>query len=306
MLVRNSWTVLFIMLLTCSCNKKQEDTVSSQIPPSTSTLPLPIQAATTNISSGDCSVILNSVTSASEISINQACDIPSEKKIIKLLLEGPFINQCHLAWPQSWILIDNSPELSFVATPQAGDYFSKYKFQYKTELASTSISQNVFFASEWVDYDSKLKDRTPITKEDFNKLLSKRKQNQGCILDSGMLLEAIYDMTPGSKVGSFSIRSKISYEDGNSVESTTLSIYKVGNEINAGASIFPLPNEDADVLTEEPTGYTFSCSATADIDKSIFSTLCASLIERATLSEKYPGTYCEITESGLIYKKSDE
>ena len=291
------------MVLLSSCGKNPDQSRSADIKRA-ATQELPAESQPNTIISGDCAVILNNVKTAGEISINQNCDVPSEKKIIKLLFDSEFINECHFAWPNSWIRIDSSPEIQFIVTPKPGDYFSKYQFQYTTEPASTSLSEDIFLSAEEDGYyEYQLKDKSAVSEQEFIKILALRKRNAGFIIQKSILDEIIGMSEAGKNVGTFSLRSKIAYEDGSSVESATIDVLSQDHKLSASVSVFPTPNGSPNfsVINDKPIGYTFSCKANDKMDISIFSSLCSSLIEKATLSEKYPSSQCEPTETGLKF-----
>lgn len=305
MLIRNEKTLIFVLLmaLLSSCGKNPDQSRSVDIKRSADQ-ELPAESQAYSIKSGDCAVILNNVKSAGEISIDQNCDVPSEKKIIKLLFDSEFTNECYFAWPKSWIRIDSSPEIQFIATPQPGDYFSKYQFQYTTEPSSTSLSEDIFISAEEDGYyEHQLKNKSVVSEQEFNKILALREKNAGFIIQNRILDEIIGMNEARKNVGTFSLRSKIAYEDGSSVESETIDVLSKDHKIFASVSVFPTPNGSPNfsVINDKPTGYTFSCEASDKMDVSIFSSLCSSLIEKATLNAKYPSSQCEPTETGLKF-----
>ncbi len=233
----------------------------------------------------------------------------TDDEIVAAVFNGKLDSECFFEYPKKWSKFYDETATNITLIPKPGDFFNKFGFQFNIEMPSSAPILDLFVAGDSIDW--KEAQKKYFVKDLYDFVIKLRKEYPSNIIQS-YVIDKLF--TPDDEINksekiNILYKSKItlavSYEDGREIITDNIEVIEKGNEIFAGVLIYPYIVSYPSLNDESPKGYGFSCRADNSMKVSLFSKLCAGLIQRSTLSKGWGGN-CEWNEKKGRYVLSTQ
>lgn len=257
--------------------------------------------ASTQITAGDCAAVLANVKAGGSVNVNIKCDVPTETEILRLLLSAPTKESCFAQYPARWKRSWDGMNNMFEVYPEGGSYFAPFDFRFMLAPMGGSSGYETLFAAgaELLPWEQVSK-KEGWTRADYDRIVHLRAAHPGVAVDTHVIdelygLDSDPPFNPKS-TDSFPLRVKVSYEDGNEVETDKVTVRVGKDRLFAGTHLYPYidpyPSFDS-----PPRTMWMVCAANARMRTSTFKSLCRFLMEQVTLHDRFPSSECRESQN---------